>query len=263
MNGEASVRLRFSRAAATYAGGAFLHESVASALMECLPWPEPAVVMSIFEGGCGTGVLTARLRKEFPAARITAIDAAEGMARLTASRMKADPAVAIACGDVRTFVSAEPYDLAASSSALHWMAPPAAAFERMAQLVRPGGWLRVALMVEGTLGELHATRRRLFPDLAPVTRLASANVVAAACAEGGWRISRRVERDFRFQYRSADEFLRTLHAQGVTGGGVSHGRRLLTRGELAQLRDAYGREWGDGAGGVIATYSVLFLAGGK
>ncbi len=257
---DASISMRFSRSADTYRQGDSLHESVAAALMSGLPWPSSDDTRTILEAGCGTGVLTARLRRQYPAARITALDVADGMARCVAARMRDDPAFSAVTADVRAFSAPQPFDLVASSSALHWMTPLSDTAARLARLGRAGGHLRVALMIDGTLGELHEARRRLLPAVTPADRLPLAAEVEAAFKGSGWRLERVFEQAFRTSHPSAGAFLRLIHAQGLTGGGVSHGRRLLTRGELARLTEAYGQTYRDPAGGVYATYSVLFVA---
>ena len=115
-------------------------------------------------------------------------------------------------------------------------------------------------MLEGTLGELHVTRRHLFPTVAPSARLADTREVRTAVAAAGWQLEQSFERSFFPCYASAEEFFRVIHAQGLTGGTISHGRRLLTRGELARLTAAYGRAYRDASGGVYATYRVLFMS---
>lgn len=262
MTTDSSVVTRFSRSAGTYNQGVALHEAVGDELLERLLWPTPASVGSILEVGCGTGVLTIRLRRAYPKARIMAIDAAEGMVHGVKERMVGDAAFAATQADARSY-RAEPFDLAASSSALHWMTPLDETAACLRRLVRPGGSLRVALMVDGTLGELHETRQRLFPSVAPSTRLPRTAEVMSALRGAGWQIEATHEQAFPHAYASAAEFLRIIHAQGLTGGGVSHGRRLLTRGELAKLTQAYGQSYREPDGGVRATYRVLFVAAAR
>ena len=257
---DESVATRFSRSALTYAQGVTLHETVADALLAGLVWPAAEEAGNILDAGCGTGVLTERLRRAYPMARLTAIDAAPGMVRQTANRMDGDPAFWGLVEDVRRLATPMPFDLVASSSALHWMTPLDRSLARLAQCTRPGGRLYAAVMIEGTLGELHVTRRHLFPAMAPSERLAAAREVKLALAAGGWELEQTFERSFFPCYASAVEFFRVIHAQGLTGGKVSHGRRLLTRGELARLTAAYGRAYRDAAGGVYATYRVLFFS---
>ena len=260
MTMDASVTMRFARAARSYQAGVALHEAVADALLARLPWPDARDVGRILDLGCGTGVLTERMRRAYPQAHVTAIDAAASMVCGTAERMGADPAFAAVTADVREYRSAQPFDVLASSSALHWMTPLQETAAHLAGMVRPGGHLRVALMIRGTLGELHGLRRRLFADLPPASQLPEADEVTGAFSAARWRLVAVAEHAFRWRYESVETFLGMLHAQGLTGGSVSHGRRLLTRGELRRLTEAYGRDHADPAGGVQATYRVLFMA---
>ena len=256
-----SVTQQFGRAARTYAQGVALHEAVADALLACVPWPGRAEVGRALDLGCGTGVLTERLRRAYPEACITAVDAAAGMTEATAARMRGDRALVCVTADARTFRPEQPVDLMASSSALHWMTPLPGTAAHLAASTRAGGALRAALMVRGTLGELHDLRRRLMPHSVPEAELPTVRAVTDAFRAAGWHLVSVVETTFHPRYASAAEFLRVLHAQGLTGGAVSHGRRLLTRGELRRLEAAYTSAFGDASGAVTATYRVLFMAG--
>ena len=74
------------------------------------------------------------------------------------------------------------------------------------------------------------------------------------------RISRR--EIFRVRYGSTNGFLRSLNRQGVTGVSNS-GCKLLTRTELRKLIGYYDRRFEAPAGGVFATYSILYVTARK
>src|SRR5690606_17022422 len=69
--------LRFGRAAARYDAQAGVQAQMADALLSL--WGERAAPARILEFGCGTGLLTRRLRARFPDAVHVATDAASGM----------------------------------------------------------------------------------------------------------------------------------------------------------------------------------------
>jgi malonyl-CoA O-methyltransferase len=237
---------------------------VAARLLEFMP--DAAVVGAgrVLEVGCGTGVLTDLLLRRYARATIHVTDMAEGMVARVRERWPALDRLTAEVADARSVAVAEPVDLVASSAALHWAIPLAATFGHLRRRLRPDGALVFSLMVDGTLGELHALRRRIAPGKPPAGRLATSDEVAAALAEAGLVIGGWAEEGVQSSYRSADDFLRTLHAQGLTGGGVSRAAQPLSRSELERLKAEYDLAFSGGHGNVYASFKVLYVsASGK
>lgn len=253
-----SVAQQFSRAAASYERGAGIHRHVAARLIEMLP--DPSVGGSILELGCGTGVLTGRIRQRYPAATICAVDIAENMIRCLMESHGRDERLFGVVGDARTFAAARPFDLVVSSSALHWATPLPEVMANISRLVRPGGAFVAAVMADNTLRELHALRRTLAPDKIPRGALPRCQAILDALRAAGFMLEDQVEETVRARYQSADDFLRTIHAQGLTGGAVSRAERPLTRRELRELVSAYDLAYRDVRGGVYATFEILYFA---
>lgn len=254
-----SVAQRFSRAAQTYERGAALHRHVAARLMETLPDPETLGAGLILEAGCGSGVLTEPLRLRYPQARICAMDVAEGMVETVRGRWHQDPRMEFVLSDIRLFSSSRRFDLVVSSSALHWAVPLEQTFGNLKRHLLPAGRCCAALMIEGTLGELHALRRRVAPGKVPAGRLPTGKEVLAAACAAGFTVARHEEESIRTRYHSAEDFLRTIHAQGLTGGSVSRASILLSRTELKRLRRDYDVAFRDHGDGVYATFVVLYV----
>ena len=63
-------------------------------------------------------------------------------------------------------------------------------------------------------------------------------------------------------HTSAEEFLKAIHAQGVTVG-FHDADRLLNRTELARLIQIYDQRYRTAGGSVRATYRVLLLRARK
>lgn len=250
---------RFSRASETYERGAWLHRHVAARLMEMLPDPLMIGAGRILELGCGTGVLTTLLRKRFPSACLCAVDVAEGMARGLQGTHAADDGLCCVVADAKTFATLQPFDLVVSSSALHWVTPIESAMSNIVRALKPGAKFMAALMVKDTLRELHALRRTIVPDKIPAGRLPPTLEVLDALEAAGLALESRTEETVRARYRSADDFLRTLHAQGLTGGSVSQAARPLSRTDLANLVKAYDLAYPELRGGVYASFEVLYL----
>jgi malonyl-CoA O-methyltransferase len=254
-----SVAARFSAAAGTYERGAGVQRIVADRLAEVLATaPVPAPVTRVLEIGCGTGLLTGLLRRRYAAALICAVDAAEPMVRETCRR-HGGRLVAGVVADGSAFASRKRFPLVASSSALHWITPLDRAMRRVAGLLTRDGVLACALMLDGTLGELHAVRRAVAPLKLPRARLPDETDLRRALRDAGLETLALSATSIAAIYPSAREFLRTLHRQGVTGGAFSAADRLLTRGELARVAAEYQRCHGRADGRVTATYRVGYV----
>ena len=118
-------------------------------------------------------------------------------------------------------------------------------------------------MLHGTFGELHELRREIAPRVLPQQSLPAVSDVTAACTKNNlileW-LDRRVETEW---YPSASEFLRQIKKQGLTGGALSQGDQLLTRGNLLQLCNEYDSRYLRRGVGVPASYVVLMGAARK
>lgn len=254
-----SVARRFSRAAQTYERGASLHRHVAARLIETLPEPDGLRAGRILEVGCGTGVLTELLRQRYPEASLCVVDVAAGMVDAVRERWGSDSRMEFVVADVREFASPRPFDLVVSSSALHWATPLERTLVNLKRQMAPEGQCCAALMIEGTLSELHALRRRIAPGKIPAGRLPTGKDVVAAAVSAGFTVVANAEECIQTRYHSADDFLGTIHAQGLTGGPVSQASVSLSRTELKRLRREYDVAFRDPVNGVYASFVVQYL----
>ena len=249
------VAARFSAAADSY-DESYVQRTVAERVAQLVGDREPP--SAILEAGCGTGVLTRLLCGRFPDAEILAIDVAEAMVERARQQLADCPHVTCSVADIRTLAGDRTFPLIVSSSALHWAVPLPATMCRLASLLDGGGCLVAALMVDGTLDELHAARMRVAPHKPAHFELPlEEDVLDAARAAGLDIVAERAEA-LRTEYESADAFLRKLHAQGVTGR-MAASAPLLNRTELRRLVEDYARTYSTTDGGVFATYRVLYL----
>ncbi|MFW5803585.1 MAG: hypothetical protein ACOCWJ_06665, partial [Verrucomicrobiota bacterium] len=122
----------------------------------------------------------------------------------------------------------------------------------------PGGRVICGLMTNGTLAELRHLRREIAPGKSAPVELAGKNQVLDAFVGAGFEVATATEDKLIARYPSAREFLRALNRQGVTGGHRDRGQ-TLSRSELKQLIDSYDQCCSHPAGGVTATYEMLFL----
>lgn len=251
-----SVKGRFGAAAGSYAAHAGLQARVAARVAdmaaEAIRAPD-----FILDLGCGTGFLAGEIRRHFPHATLVLLDCAE---RMVAQAM-AGPGGTGALGvvaDFETFAARRRFPLVVSSAALHWATSLETAFANAARLNGEGGVLSVALMTRGTLESLHRTRAGIVPAK-PARPLPGIPDVKAALERAGYEVRSRMEAEDSVWYPDTRTLLQALHAQGLTGGGVSGGRQRLARHELEQLIEAHDRVCRESRG-VCANYRILYVS---
>jgi malonyl-CoA O-methyltransferase len=145
---------RFSRAAATYGAATPIQKQVAAALADRIAGAGLAPGARVAEFGCGTGYLASALWPRLQPALWAATDLAPGMARATAGILP--PGGVVAVMDAARPALAPGFDLVCSSLTLQWLEDQAATLAGWRALVRPGGCLAVATLIEGTFKEWRA-----------------------------------------------------------------------------------------------------------
>lgn len=241
------ILARFDRAAPTYDSGG-VQPAVAARLVAMLPDLAPGAV--VLDAGCGTGNLAARLRTRYPDAALWAVDGSPSMLAEAAARLAA-AGVRLQAADLWHWEPPCAFDLLASSCVLHWLNPLSAALARLAGWLAPGGRLAGAVMVDGTLGELHGLRAQLG---AGGRRLPRAGEVHTALGEAGLQLHSGELQEWTQRAESAAALLRELADQGVTAGWPP-----LNRRQLADLMVRYDNEHALPDGGVAVTWRVLYF----
>ncbi len=152
---SAAVADAFGARATSYEAHAGLQREVAARLAAHLPeLARPRVL----ELGCGTGLFSRHLVARYPDGRFVLTDAAPAM--LAECRHNLAPAL---CSDIGFEVmdasrpgGEGPFDLIASSMALHWLSEPAASLERLRALLVPGGVLLYSALGPDSFAEWRA-----------------------------------------------------------------------------------------------------------
>lgn len=252
-----NIGARFSAAAHSYAAVSNMQDQVARQVLGLVP--ETVSASSILDAGCGPGRLLGLARRRWPQADLQGVDIAPGMVLQARQAFSGDPRASFSEGDVAAFQADRPFDLVISSSALQWLQPFAQGLAHVARLCSPGGMVAMGIMLDGTLGELHAARSSAVPHLPPRGRLPTLDALeCAANTIPGARIRRLEHASAHYDQACAMDVLRSLHAMGVTGGDVSRGERPLTRGEIQALTADYDRHFST-PGGVRVTFVLGYL----
>ena len=245
-----TIERRFSAAATTYDHYARVQRSVAeeSARLLRIHAPPPACILDI---GCGTGAVIQALGSDYA---LTGLDISQAM--ITEACLKNPGDIDWIHSDILEYTCDTPYDILVSASTLHWLRPLDDLFAHLQGLLVPGGLAVFALMLDGSLSELHALRAAYSPRKQQGP-LPGADEVADAMSRSGFSVASTHFQSFKSHYPEAATLIRHLHNSGVTARTTS---KALTRGELNELTQAYDTLVRD-AKGVYATWQVGYFIG--
>lgn len=251
-------KARFSAAAQTYDQAAHIQRGVAERLLMGMAFlGNPRRVLDI---GCGTGHLTRRMAQTWPRADVIGIDHAPGMIAEAQRQNHGADRPRYVCADATRFSSDTPFDLLVSSSTLHWIQPLAPALLSLAGQLQPGGSFAFALMLHGTLRELHQIRRLVSPDLTPAQEMPEPDAFVEFLTAAGFRVEMSEIEEKTTRAATARDVVRELRKLGVTGGPLSRSARSLNREELDRLFELYDARYRD-ENGAWATYRVGYFWG--
>jgi hypothetical protein len=143
-------------------------------------------------------------------------------------------------GDARDTSANTRHDLVISASALHWLHPFAEGLACVAHHVADRGRMAIAVMLDGTLGELHAARLAAVPGKPPRARLPTEQAWSDVIAH---HIPLRLKQQEVVRHTTylpdGKAVMHSIHKMGVTSGEVSQGTTPLTRSELAAVTATY------------------------
>ncbi|MCA9259132.1 MAG: methyltransferase domain-containing protein [Planctomycetales bacterium] len=253
MTSDRSIERHFSRAAEIYHREASVQRAAARRLADEIA-SLPRNPRRILDIGCGTGFLTREVAERFPTARVEGVDLSLGAVAFARQQLDDLPNVEVNVADALAFTSPEPFDLIVSSSSLQWLRPFETLFGNVRGMLATRGDFCLTGMLEGTLGELHALRRQLFPDNPPRQPLPAHSEVLGALQKSGFRVNSSELVESKQEHSSAREFFRSIRSQGLTGGPLSAGAHMLTRGEIERLVATYQDRYQDAQGRVPASY---------
>ncbi len=147
------VSQRFGNALKTYDASAVAQEAIAKRLARLLSERMSLSPETIFEIGCGTGLLTAELHSYYPEAHFVLNDlvkASEGVIKAKLPLMDYD----FMTGDAENMSWQCGYSLIASSSVIQWWDAPTHFIDKAFHSLQDGGWLAVSTFLPDNLFEI-------------------------------------------------------------------------------------------------------------
>lgn len=246
---KSQVRAAFARAADRYDGAAALQREVCHRLLAAtanLPVPS-----RLLDAGCGTGYGAARLRAQWPAAVMTALDFVPEM---LAHAHRHEPRCVAADMEALPFAAAS-FDAWWSSMALQWCNADAVLREAY-RVLSPGGWLALSTLGAGTFGEL----REAFAAVdghAHTLGFTGAEGLAAQAAATGFLPGCLRRLSITLHYPHLHALMGSIKDIGANALGPDRRGGLMGKGAWARLQAAYERQ--RCAQGLPATYDVVLF----
>jgi len=236
--------MQFDQRAEQYAEHAEVQRAMADWLTEWLPDVSQSLGSAV-EFGAGEGMFTRRAWTSFQ--DFYAIDVAPRMVSVGQTRA---PQAEWRQGDAWQGEGLGPdVDAVLSSSLMQWCPDPALIFQQWREQLKPGACMLHGFYVDPTLSEL----QELQGTSAAPLQWRTTDQWIEALSQAGWSID-RIETEKRcFVYRSALDFLRSLHGVGAV-------RRSGVRGSrLRYLIREYDRRHAVKGGGVYANWTFCRL----
>lgn len=235
---SATIINAFDAAAENYDAAATVQADIAQKLVT---WAKPrcSAPQSLLDIGCGTGFVAAELYRQWPEAKITALDAAPDMLRQAQRKV---PHLSVVAGDASTIDMPDKFDAMFSSMALHWMPNPLAVLQHWQKWLTPTGRIFVALPVAGSFEEWRSLcRQHHIED-------GLWNLPEAEFADG---LANRSEKlAIPAHYGSAQEFLHSMKDTGASTARV--GYRAVSISRLRKLLTSSARP-------MTVTFRLVFL----
>ncbi|MES0864895.1 methyltransferase domain-containing protein [Ruegeria sp. SCPT10] len=240
------VQRSFSRSFSSYHDEAGQQALIANRLVQDLcDNGAPRYFSSALELGCGTGLLTQRLRAKFDFGVLTLNDLSPE-ARHTAQMAKA----AFLSGDAQRIEWPHKPDLIASSSMIQWLSNPAALMCKAADALAPGGWLAMSTFGPNQYNELvQIGSSARAPGLCTSTDLVTA-------LSGKLEVVTTGETVQQIHFDSPRDVLKHLRNTGVNG----RAQKTWTKSRLTQFTDDYIRLFPDPQGLPLTYHAVWIIA---
>jgi trans-aconitate 2-methyltransferase len=161
------------------------HQSWGSRLLARLPLRGDETVLDV---GAGTGRDTAALLARLPDGHVIAVDGSVAMLDQLGRRLAGTDRLTVQRADLREpLVLDTPVDAVFSVAALHWLPDHNVVFRSLANLLRPGGLLRIECGGAGNIAEVDRAVAGLgFPSLNSAFRFADKSETEASLAAAGF-----------------------------------------------------------------------------
>ncbi|MEC7376180.1 MAG: malonyl-ACP O-methyltransferase BioC [Pseudomonadota bacterium] len=245
----------FGNASATYESASRLQRFMGNTMLQKLQ----AMELDVSDGrvldlGCGTGWFTRKLQSLQAPATLTGIDLSPGMI-LQASGSSPGVIDWLVADAEHLPVASGSQDLVFSNLMIQWCDDPRGVLRECRRVLRPGGWLVMSTLVDGTLRELKAAWQGADPGHQHVNRFETASDLQV-------KVDRQLPgvdlatRTIRLPYASPMALAAELRHLGAGFRGAGRRTAVTGPGRLRAMCGAYPKE-ADGT--VMASYEAAWI----
>ena len=259
------IKKNFSKGSKTYDDNANVQKYMIDMLLDSLPKKE---YMNILEVGCGTGLLTSKLRTLFPSAKLTCVDISEGMIDVCKDKLQ-DENIEFICCDIERHCPIDEFDLIISSAVLQWITDLPSVLETLKSRLSYGGVLAFSTFATKTFKELDTSLNHIFEKNALTVRQNRNYYSKIELSELILDIFKDelyiTTNDYKMYveyFKNALKFLKSVKAIGANSSEVSKYITPIMTKEIIEyynqnysLKDSSNEEFKDF---VYATYYLLF-----
>ena len=247
------VAASFGRAASSYDSAAQLQRDIGSELLRQIPSDlNPRIVVDL---GCGTGYFSDALRQRFPAAKIIALDLAEGM--LQFAQRQRELSTTYLCADAECLpLRTGCVDLIFSSLAIQWCENLSALFSELRRVLSFNGYALLATLGPETLSELRYAWRQV-DDYVHVNQFSSQTELNEAIVAENFSRTDFLCETRTLRYEKLQQLTRELKAIGAHNINRGQSQGLTGRACINKFRNAYEKFRSEGK--LPATYEVYYL----
>ncbi|MDH6534000.1 malonyl-[acyl-carrier protein] O-methyltransferase BioC [Parabacteroides sp. 52] len=240
------IRHKFEKSMATYDKNAYAQKEIAEKLHRILLAVYPYPPDSLFEIGCGTGLLTKKLLLSYPAARYFVNDMNEKVASLLPAVFEQTD-YSFLPGDAQQIDYPEETDLIVSSSVIQWFTDLPLFARKAAESLSTKGYMFLSTFGCNNLKEIkEITHTGLhYPTVHALKNIFSVH----------FEIMDISEEEILLPFNSPSDILKHLRDTGVNAASKGV---LRTRSEMQHFTDTYKSLYSHGDG-VRLTYHPIYL----
>lgn len=262
---KARVRVSFSRAANSYDAAAVLQKQVREEMLDRLSLINIAPKI-ILDAGCGTGLGSYALQRQFKSAQVVSLDIAFGMLQKTAEQQprlqkwlqkltqKILHKQQLVCADIESLpIANNSINLLWSNLALQWCNDLDAVFNEAARVIQPEGLFIFSTFGPDTLKELRVASSNGHTH---VSRFIDMHDIGDALTRAGFSAPVLDVEHYTLTYDDVRGVMKDLKNIGAHNATFGRNRGLAGKGFLSNLTQQY--EQFRTQGKLPATFEVIY-----
>ncbi|OMF23256.1 malonyl-[acyl-carrier protein] O-methyltransferase BioC [Paenibacillus sp. FSL H8-0548] len=275
-----AIGRQFNRSSNSYDTHAHVQRTMAHQLVRSLiGWKNKRFIVepNILEIGCGTGSLTQMVVKEWPSAKITALDVAPEMIEVAMKRVQladdllgtiksSSGRIRFIHADIENWAADAPassYDYIVSNACFQWLSNPEDTLGHLQRMLRPGGILLFSTFGPDTFNEMHRSFHEVYRAFGMEPQRHGLSFHSTLqwqhmIEESGYANFNYKRYIHMEKYASARDFLHSVKAMGASTSEAVTMKGQSLRRLFTNMYKEYEGEFSI-EGGVAATYDLLII----